>query len=710
MSAIYAAALAEHEAGLCIVPPREDGTKAPDTTSWSGYQKARPTRQQIDTWYASGRRSGIGYVTGTISNNLELLDFDDIATYEAFNALAAAAGVAELVERIEAGYLESSPAGRHWLYRCDEIAGNTVLARRREGNTVKSLIETRGEGGYVVAAPSNGRVHLSGAPYRLLCGDVTTIARITPEERAELFSVARGLDELPKAESREARTATTRAGKPGEEFNARGDVLALLERHGWQRVLERNAVIHLRRPGKDRGTSATFGFGGKRRFFPFTTSTVFEAERAYSPFAVYAILEHGGDFTAAAQALSEQGYGEPPAQIVTPKRDRAQEQAHDTSPALAIPPFPIDVLPDTVRAFVESAAIAIGCPPDFVAVPMLGLAEGTMGRSRRLVIRPGFEVSPGSWYGVIGEPGTGKSPGQKRAIQLVTPLQDEAWEHYRQLLEVWEATPKDERGEKPSPEHYFITDSTGEALWATLESSVGVTQVEDELRRHLKALDAYRQAGDRQARLAMWSNAPVKIVRRTSAPIYIPFPVAPLVGGIQPGVLRHLRGEGDDAEADDGWVPRFLLSWPDAEPLELSEAAFDARTVPPVVKIFRTLRLRRPEPHDTFLSPEAYAAFKTWHGDNRRVQLESSGLERQWAAKAPVHLARLALVLHLLAWSHLERRPLSASTMEDALTLLEYFREHLARVLPAFGASGMAGTKIRIIRILRTSKHKSEDG
>jgi hypothetical protein len=187
--------------------------------------------------------------------------------------------------------------------------------------------------------------------------------------------------------------------------------------------------------------------------------------------------------------------GNPPR---TDERDRAREAA---SAALAVPAFPLHVLPEVMQAFVRSAAASIGCPPEFVAVPALALAEGTMGKSRRLVVRPGFEVSPGSWYGVIGDSGTGKSPGQKRAVQLVTPLQDDAWALYRARLEMWEATPKDERGEKPAPEDFYVTDSTGEALWSALAASPGVTQVEDELRRRLKALDSYRHAGDRQAML-----------------------------------------------------------------------------------------------------------------------------------------------------------------------------------------------------------------
>ena len=131
MSAVYAAALAAHEAGLCVLPPKEDGTKAPDASSWTRYQTTRPIPAELDAWYASGRRSGIGYVTGAVSGNLELFDFDTVETYEAFVALARAAGLGELVERIEAGYLEASPAcllegGLMGLLSC-----NSFLSYRR---------------------------------------------------------------------------------------------------------------------------------------------------------------------------------------------------------------------------------------------------------------------------------------------------------------------------------------------------------------------------------------------------------------------------------------------------------------------------------------------------------------------------------------------------------------------------------------------------
>jgi hypothetical protein len=152
-----------------------------------------------------------------------------------------------------------------------------------------------------------------------------------------------------------------------------------------------------------------------------------------------------------------------------------------------------------------------------------------------------------------------------------------------------------------------------------------------------------------------------------------------------------------------------MLCWPHAEPLQLSDNAFDARTLGPAIEVFKSLRLHGTEPNDVVLSPDAYAQFSDWHADNRRAQLASRGVERQWAAKAPIHLARLVLVLHQLA-GPTAPRVLAAGTMADAIELLEYFRGHLSQVLPAFGASARTGTQSRIFRILRSAKAKAPSG
>ena len=90
----------------------------------------RPTRKQVEAWYSSNR-TGLGIVQGEVSGCLETMEFDDNATYMDFRANAEAAGLGELVRRIEEGYSEKSPSeGVHWPYYCSEIQGNTKLARR----------------------------------------------------------------------------------------------------------------------------------------------------------------------------------------------------------------------------------------------------------------------------------------------------------------------------------------------------------------------------------------------------------------------------------------------------------------------------------------------------------------------------------------------------------------------------------------------------
>jgi hypothetical protein len=312
--------------GLCVLPPKEDGSKMPiveqDSKTkewgWKQWQKERPTPLKVEHWY-SGFRTALGLVCGRISRNLELLDFDDRATYDRFKTAAIAIGLGDLVERIEAGYLEETPNGTHWFYRCSEIQGNQKLARRLKrpdeqhhaSDTIKGLIETRGEGGYAVIAPSNGKVHPSGRAYQRLRGELATIATITPDERAELFQLARTFDELPRPEAREPAPATPRTAqdglRPGDVFNARADWAAdVLQPNGWTYVGQDGSGTQFwRRPGSTHRWSATLNYQGRDLLHVYTTSTALNPERSYSKFTAFSILTHNGDFSAAARTAAD---------------------------------------------------------------------------------------------------------------------------------------------------------------------------------------------------------------------------------------------------------------------------------------------------------------------------------------------------------------------------------------------------------------------
>jgi hypothetical protein len=318
---VYQTALAALQAGISCVPILADGTKSP-AVRWKDYQKRRPSPGEVRRWF-SGKERGIALITGTISGGLEMLDFDAQAAYEQFALRMRREGLSDLLNSIEQGYKELSPKGIHLYYHCAFIEGNRKLAQRpllesseekRKG--AKSKIETRGEGGYSIAAPSPGSVHPSGKPYQVQRGSLATIQTIQPEERALLLAVARTLDEVPPPEKaphesrQQPRTFHRQHGErlPGNLFNERATWAEILEPHGWTLVKTVGEEEFWRRPGKERGISATTNYAGSGYLYVFSTSTLFEPQVGISKFAAYTFLEHNGDFAAAAKALAARGY------------------------------------------------------------------------------------------------------------------------------------------------------------------------------------------------------------------------------------------------------------------------------------------------------------------------------------------------------------------------------------------------------------------
>jgi hypothetical protein len=85
-------------------------------------------------------------------------------------------------------------------------------------------------------------------------------------------------------------------------------VFSLLLKHGWKEAGQTGERQHLTRPGKDKGVSATL-FDEKVLHVFSSNALPFESDKSYSPFGIYTLLEHNGDFSSAARDLSRQDYG-----------------------------------------------------------------------------------------------------------------------------------------------------------------------------------------------------------------------------------------------------------------------------------------------------------------------------------------------------------------------------------------------------------------
>lgn len=139
-------------------------------------------------------------------------------------------------------------------------------------------------------------------------------AKIEAKQRTKAIAVASPEPVKNAVGHREAAQIDIDGSRPGDDFNRRGDVRLSLEKDGWNHTGDDDKGEVWARPGKDGGISAHL-FADSRALHVFTSNAPpFEVNQTYTPFAVYTLLEHGGDYKAAARALAAEGYGERRAQ------------------------------------------------------------------------------------------------------------------------------------------------------------------------------------------------------------------------------------------------------------------------------------------------------------------------------------------------------------------------------------------------------------
>ncbi|MFN8220330.1 MAG: AAA family ATPase [Fimbriimonadales bacterium] len=288
--------------------------KRPALPEWKTLQREIADLGLLQAWFQG--EEWVEVVAGEVSGALEVIDFDvpnkhepgfnggHAPLWEPFLERCIADGLHDLLHRLT---VCSTPSGgRHIVYRCPgiRVPGSMKLAQEQVDGRVETLIETRGEGGYFVAPPSKG--------YAFESGSLEGVAEISIEEREALHAVCRSLNRRWSDPIGTMRNPSSSESRPGNDYNRRGpSCLELLEVHGWKRTGVSGEWENLCRPGKDGGTSGGVSREGGTFYVFSTNAEPFEAGRPYSRFAVYALLEHGGDFAAAAKTLAVQGYGRP---------------------------------------------------------------------------------------------------------------------------------------------------------------------------------------------------------------------------------------------------------------------------------------------------------------------------------------------------------------------------------------------------------------
>jgi hypothetical protein len=284
MSELMDAALTYAARGWPVFPCKP-GQKVPATVH--GVLDATTDTNQIRRWWKAAPAANVAIATG--DPGPDVIDVDvkpDGNGYKAFGELREA-GLAS-----DPGWYVTTPSGGlHAYYTGTGQRNGTIRGR---------YIDFRGQGGYVVAPPSV----VDDKPYKIV--NEFRVQAATVDWRA-----IRALLDPPPEFTQPFRPAHENNGqpRPGDQWAAATSWDDILKPRGWRKVRDfGNGHACWCRPGKEgRFTSATTRDNGG--LYVFSTSTEFEPEKPYSKFGALALLEHGGDHTAAAKALRTAGYG-----------------------------------------------------------------------------------------------------------------------------------------------------------------------------------------------------------------------------------------------------------------------------------------------------------------------------------------------------------------------------------------------------------------
>ncbi|MBA3569186.1 MAG: DUF3987 domain-containing protein [Pyrinomonadaceae bacterium] len=713
-----------HKNGLCVVPPKGDGSKAP-ASFWKDYQTERPEPAQIDRWYESGRE-GIGVVCGTVSGNLTMLECENEDTWNLLVDNAGGIGLDELLGRISDGWMEKTPGGGiHVYYRCEDCRGNKKLARRKVDEGIQVLIETRGEGGYTIISPSSGTTHPTGNDYVLVSGGPKTIETITPDDQHDLWQLCQVFDEVDVVKAEEP----TYVGllRPGDDYNNRASWRDILEPHGWRFLFERGGVWYLRRPGKDRGVSATVNWGGFDCLRNFSSSTALDT-RMYTKFGVYTVLNHRGDFREAAKLLASKGYGsrerlasaggeepEPVPQWRTP----------DSLERPGFPSFPLHHFPHAIRDFCRAVSESVQVPYDYPALTILGalsvaargryevLVQGTSHREP-LVLQTVLFADSGTRksnsFAIVKKPLTRYEREQRRfdEVQLA------AWEIEFELAEKEVTAAKRGKGalpmviesmvrdlddikrRRPIVTRLIADDVTPERLGTIIveqNGPIGVMAPEGGFFGNISG--RYNQGIPNMEYVLRGHNGEPLIIDRMGREAMVYAAFVTLAISLQPEIVNELASV--PGFRGKGMAARLLPSFP-ASPVGQRDVR-KSKAIPLEEEVrwssILTTILNQAEeatvsewgeyaPYVLVLSSEAKELYYLYSEHVERQLSKGGGLStiRDWGGKMVGHALRIAGLFHLVErGSEAIVYPINKQSLADAIGVMEYFVPHAKYLL-----------------------------
>ena len=424
------------------------------------------------------------------------------------------------------------------------------------------------------------------------------------------------------------------------------------------------------------------------------------------------------------------------------------------------PPFPLEALPETVGAFAAALAEETQTPPDMAATVVLGTISATAGGTYEVVIPEQGWVEPvHGQFVVVAEPGSRKSAVMREATEPIRAYEREMqpgdrralaeWESQLRVLEKHLATAENaaakasdkraladgvavrmaaaeeletHRERRPRVARIVADDATPQAATSLLAEQGGAIAIMSAESAFLAntAGGRYADAPNLDVLLAGHAGDSITVDRKGRPPERIERACLTLCLMVQPHVIRDLgKAPGFIAR---GGAARLLASIPRDN---LGHRQVDVAPIPGAVSetwsamITRVVRRLPPRPDGTpvpwqlHLAPDAKTAFRHYRLQHEPQMARDGayGDIRDWAGKQCGGVLRIAGLLHVAQHHQPESVVIGAETLQQAITIMDYYAEHarvMYHLMRGRSEHGTARIVLETIRALGSSTTRRE--
>jgi hypothetical protein len=583
---------------------------------------------------------GLAICCGSVSGGFEAVDFDkhngqDIEPI--FDAFMSSDIIGHLINAGKVSIYKTRSGGYHCYMRSLHYRPSEALARWKNDGSV--MIETRGQGSYIIVNPTPGYTHVSGVEY-------IKLIEIEKDERDAVITLCRSFTQtevhaIKKSQSvkkwGEGWNDTTAWGKFNKEEaqTAKG----LLTQAGWTMTgLRKHDGVELwRRPGKDKGISATFGMY-ENLFYCFTGSaSPFEMNKSYSPTDILMLTKFGGNWNETKKYLEGKYNLNPVAAVVETELIKPNE-------------FPIDVFPLFIQQYINELNKSLNYNKDFLSVAHIFNIATLNGNKYKLRVKNGWIAPTTFWFAGVGEPGTMKTHPISSMIDPLRKMDKENKLVNDLELSSWEQNEK--KGKKPRFRQMLVMDYTLESIHDIHSFNPrGLGLYKDELVGFLNDMNKYRKGSDEQFWLESFNNKSYMVNRVTKDPLLIDNIMINIIGTIQPDVLLEVA----TANNGNGLIDRFLYTTAETEIYPMSLTDIDSKWISVYAKDMEVFNN-----HFAYTSTEDTELFEmTQDALLRMVEIdgefctiqksedETTGI-RNYVNKMKTYLPRFALIVAIM--------------------------------------------------------------